>query len=371
MSNDKIKRIVVKVGTSALTDGDGALDRSLIRNLTQQLAVQFNTGNQVALVTSGAIRTGMERLNMKLRPKSMPEKQAAAAVGQGLLMQTYTELFNEAGITAAQVLLTRDDFSDRKRYLNARNTLHTLLSLNAIPVINENDTVATDEIKIGENDTLAALVAAAIGADLLVLLSDVPGLYDTRAHSPNKGQVVPEVRKIGRDIWAMAGGTNGLAGTGGMKTKIEAARIAMCSGVIMIIADGRAPGVLADVVNGKPMGTRFLPDQCSLSSKKRWIAFGMPVRGTVHVNDGARLMLIEKGKSLLSAGVVDISGNFQTGDLLAIADDTGNCFARGFVNYSAAELRQIKGRRSDEIEDILGYKDFDEVIHRDNMVIGV
>ncbi|MDO8682241.1 MAG: glutamate 5-kinase [Armatimonadota bacterium] len=371
MPKSKVSRIVVKVGSSTLTDADGRIDRSAIANLADQLAAQYHAGAQVVLVTSGAIRAGMERLNMKSRPKSIPDKQAAAAVGQGLLLHTYTELLDGCGVTAAQVLLTRDDFSDRRRYLNARNTLNTLLSLGTIPIINENDTVATEEIKFGDNDTLAALVAAAIGADLLILLSDVPGLYDMRPKSPRKGEIIPQVKHIGRDIIAMAGGTSGNAGSGGMKTKIEAARIAMRSGVAMVIADGRGFGVIQDVVSGKSIGTRFIADESSLNSRKRWVAFGMPVRGTVLVNDGAREMLIEKGKSLLAAGVIETVGNFKSGDLVAISDERKACFGRGFVNYNAHELRQIMGKRSDEIEAVLGYKDFDEVIHRDNMVMGV
>jgi glutamate 5-kinase len=335
------------------------------------LADQFKAGTQVVLVTSGAIRAGMERLGMESRPRSMPEKQAAAAVGQGLLLHMYTELFDDSGITAAQVLLTRDDFIDRRRYLNARNTLNTLLSLGAIPIVNENDTVATDEIKFGENDTLAAMVAAAIGADVVILLSDVEGLYDMRRGSVRHGQLVSEVKHIGRDILAMAGGTNGVAGSGGMRTKIEAARIAMCSGVTMVIADGRRAKVIADVAAGESVGTCFAPDPCSLSSRKRWVAFGTPVKGTLFVNSGAKEMLVEQGKSLLAAGIVEVQGNFKTGDLVAVSGDDNDPFGRGFVNYGASEVRQIKGKRSSDIEDILGYKDFDEVIHRDNMVMGV
>jgi len=368
---NKPSRIVVKVGTSTLTDESGRLDHTAIASLVEQLVKQWASGIQVALVTSGAIRAGMEKLDMKSRPRSIPEKQAAAAVGQGLLLHAYTRLLDQAGITAAQVLLTRDDFSNRKRYLNARNTLNTLLSLQTVPIINENDTVATDEIKFGDNDTLAARVAAAIGAGLLILLSDVPGLYDTRKTSPTRGEIVPEVRHIGRDVLAMAGGTEGLAGTGGMKTKLDAARICMCSGLTMVIADGRRPDVIRDIVEGQNVGTRFIPEVCPLNSRKRWVAFGMPVKGTVVVNAGAREALSKNGKSLLPAGVIDIKGTFQAGDLLAISGEDGNCFARGFVNYSAGELRLIMGRRSREIEDILGHKDFDEVIHRDNMVMGV
>ena len=367
----KVARIVVKVGSSTLTDASGRIDKSAIAGLSEQLARQFRSGTQVVLVTSGAIRAGMERLDMKMRPRSMPEQQAAAAVGQGLLMGAYTQAFSTSGIAVAQALLTRDDFSDRKRYLNARNTLNTLLALGAIPIVNENDTVANEEIKFGENDTLAALVAAALGADLLILLSDVEGLYDTRSNAPAKGQLVREVRRIGRDILAMAGGTEGPAGSGGMKTKIDAARITMRSGVTMVIADGRRPNVVADVAAGKTIGTKFVADERTLNSRKRWIAFGAAVRGTIVVNEGAARMLVEEGTSLLAAGITDLSGNFKAGDLVVIVDEANTHVGRGFVNYAASELRLIRGKRSSEIESVLGYKYFDEVIHRDNMALGV
>lgn len=371
MSSHKPKRIVVKVGSSTLTDGNGCLNRKAIADLTLQLAAQSKAGSQVVLVTSGAIRAGMERLGMETRPRSMPEKQAAAAVGQGLLLQIYTDLFGKQSITAAQALVTRDDFSNRQRYLNIRNTLNTLLSLGVIPIVNENDTVATEEIRFGENDTLAAMVAAAIGADVVILLSDVEGLYDMRKGSPQHGELVHEVTHVGRDIVAMAGGAGSAAGTGGMRTKIDAARIAMCSGVTMVIADGRRPGVIGDVADGQAVGTRFAPDSCMLSSRKRWVAFGAPVRGTILVNAGAHEALVNEGKSLLAAGIVGVEGSFRPGDLVAISSEDKVGFGRGFVNYAASEIRQIAGKKSNEIEDILGHKDFDEVIHRDNMVMGV
>jgi len=364
------RRIVVKVGTSTLTDGRGRIDPKYIRKLVEQISRQVAAGLQCVLVTSGAIRAGSERLNLRARPRTMPEKQAAAAVGQGLLLHTYSEIFAEAGITAAQVLLTRDDFIDRTRYLNARNTLNTLLGYKCVPIINENDTVAIEEIKFGDNDTLAALVASALNADLLILLSDVPGLCDRDPALPGC-RIIPEVRTITPEIRAIAGGAESDSGTGGMRAKIEAAEIAVSSGVDMVVADGRRPSVIDETVRGKPVGTRFLAGGSQLSSRKRWIAFSTPIRGVITVNEGAKRMVVGGGKSLLPAGIVDVSGHFKAGDLVAVADEDGHRVARGFANYGASEIRQIKGLRTTEIDKVLGYKDFDEVIHRDNLVLGV
>jgi glutamate 5-kinase len=321
-------------------------------------------------VSSGAIRAGRERLNLDGRPRTIPEKQAAAAVGQGILMHTYAEVFTGAGIAAAQVLLTREDLKNRVRYLNARNTLNTLLDYGCVPIINENDTVAIEEIRFGDNDTLAALVASGLHADLLILLSDVPGLCDRDPKLPGC-LLIPEVKAITPEIRAVAGDAQGDAGTGGMRTKVDAAEIAIKSGVEMVIADGRMPGVIEAVVEGKAIGTRFRANSKKLSSRKRWIAFSAPVRGSIVVNSGASEMIVTGGKSLLPVGIVEIIGSFKAGDLVAVADEGGKRLARGFTNYSASDIRQISGRKTSEIEDILGFKDFDEVIHRDNLVLGV
>jgi len=368
--NELLRRIVVKVGTSTLTDDRGRIDKRYIADLVEQISRQAASGARCVLVTSGAIRAGSERLKLQSRPRTIPEKQAAAAVGQGLLLHTYSELFAEAGITAAQVLLTRDDFADRTRYLNARNTLNTLLEYGCVPIINENDTIAIDEIKFGDNDTLAALVAAALNADLLILLSDVPGLYDRGPSLPGS-RTIPEVSVITPEIRAIAGDSAGEAGTGGMKAKVDAAEIATSSGVEMVIADGRRPDIIAAVVRREPVGTRFLAGSSRLSHRKRWIAYSSPIRGTITVNEGAKRMITEGGKSLLPAGIVDVAGSFSAGDLVAVADERAHRLARGFANYSASEIRRIKGLKTSEIESVLGHKDFDEVIHRDNLVLGV
>lgn len=364
--NERGKRVVVKVGSSTLTDHVGRLDLNYIRDLAGQITEQNNNGLDVMLVTSGAIRAGAEKLAMDGRPKTLPEKQAAAAVGQGLLLQVYTDFFAHSGVTAAQVLLTRDDFRDRTRYLNARNTLNALLKLQCVPVINENDTVAVDEIRFGDNDTLAAMVAAATEADILIILSDVAGLYNG---TPDN--VVSEVEEITPEIEAMAGGTGSDAGTGGMRAKLEAAKIAISCGVTMVIADGRRERVIADVLAGEHIGTWFRGKEARLAHRKRWIAFGSQLRGTITVNDGARKMITGRGKSLLAAGIVGIEGCFTAGDLVAIADESSTRIARGLTNYSSEDLKKIQGKHSNEIEAILGEHEFDEVVHRDNLVLGV
>ena len=365
----KYKRIVIKVGTSTLTDERGMIDLSYLASLAGQIADVKARGSDVLLVTSGAIRAGMERMGLNERPKTIPEKQAAAAVGQGLLMHVYSEVFGLHGIATGQVLLTREDFGDRRRYLNARNTLLTLFRHGVVPIVNENDTIAVDEIRVGDNDNLAALVASSLGADLLILLSDVPGLYDADPAAHPSAKVIPMVKKIDAKIRAAAGETQSSDGTGGMRTKIEAAEIAMNSGVAMIVADGRSPNVIADIAAGKQAGTMFLPKEESLRSRKRWIAFGSPVKGGIAVNDGAKKMICERGKSLLAAGITGVVGKFSSGDMIQVLDKEGNPFACGFVNYSAGEIEKLVGKQSSEIESILGYKDFDEIVHRDNMVL--
>jgi glutamate 5-kinase len=295
----------------------------------------------------------------------LPFKQAAAAVGQGLLMHTYTEAFAWRNVPVAQVLLTRDDLADRRRFLNARNTLNALLALGVVPVINENDTVAVEEIKFGDNDQLAAHVAVLIEADLLIILSDVEGLCE----SAIGGALIRVVEQIDESIEGLAGGSRSGMGTGGMRTKIEAARIATASGIRVAVAKGRRERVIADVAAGEEVGTLFLPQSGRLRGRKRWIAAGSRSQGSVTVNQGAAAKLMGEGVSLLSVGVTEVCGDFQTGDLVDVRDETGRRFARGLTNYCAADLRQIQGLRSDQIEGALGVKTYDEVIHRDNLVI--
>ena len=392
-------RIVVKVGTSTLTDPQGRIDRAFIADLTIQLATIRKSGRDVLLVTSGAIRAGRERLSGRREragdgirgwgadggapapsestaarlAETLPYKQAAAAIGQGLLVHTYTEAFDWRNVDCAQVLLTRDDLSDRRRFLNARNTLLALLSLGVVPIINENDTVAVDEIKFGDNDSLAAQVATLVEADLLVILSDVDGLYERAPDSTGDlPPLIPVVRRIDDAIVAMAsGGAPGGVGTGGMATKVNAARIATQAGIRTVVARGRRESVIADILDGKDVGTVFLPRPNSdrISARKRWIAHSARPRGTVTVNARAGERLQTSGVSLLAAGVTEVTGTFTAGDLIEIQDSDGAVFARGLTNYAAAEVRRVQGLRSEQFESVLGYRGFEEIIHRDNLVI--
>ncbi len=384
-------RIVVKVGTSTLTNAQGRIDRSFIADLTAQLAALKHQGNEVILVTSGAIRAGQDRLQARNvqrngdnsaptpPPKlgeTLPFKQAAAAIGQGALMHAYTEAFSWRDTDCAQVLLTREDLSDRKRFLNARNTLLALISLGVIPVINENDTVAVDEIKFGDNDLLAALVATLIEADLLLILSDVEGLYNKPPLENALGgappQIIRTVDKIDGTLEKMAGGSISGMGTGGMSTKLQAAKIATSAGIRTVIARGRRERVALEVAAGEIVGTSFSP--CAVSSKmtarKRWLAHSARPKGCVLVNERAEIRLKESGVSLLAAGIVEVRGSFNSGDLIEICDPLGRAFARGLTNYSEGEIRRVQGLKSEEFESKLGYAGFEEIIHRDNLVVG-
>ena len=387
MSLQGVSRMVVKVGTSTLTNAKGRIDRAFIADLTAQLAAQRAQGRDVLLVTSGAIRAGKERLantppdTRHPTSDTLPYKQAAAAIGQGLLMHTYMEAFAWQEVECAQVLLTRDDLSDRPRFLNARNTLLALLSLGVIPVINENDTVAVDEIKFGDNDNLAAQVATLVEADLLLILSDVEGLYErllteeVNPSTPDTRHLTPirTVPKVDAAVMALAGGTKSGVGTGGMRTKLEAARIATTAGIRTVIARGRRERVIAEVVEGKEVGTVFLPQTNSdrLPARKQWLAHTARPRGTVTVNARAKERLLGNGVSLLAVGIVSITGSFTSGDLIEVCDEAGEVFARGLTNYAAAEIKRVLGLRSDQFEEVLGYRGFEEVIHRDNLVISL
>lgn len=358
-----IKRIVVKVGTSTLTFPDMRLNLKRIENLARELVQAKKSGLDVALVTSGAIATGMGKLGWKTRPKTIPRQQAAAAIGQSHLMHTYEQIFRKHDQLVAQVLLTQEDISDRKRYTNANNTLSTLLQCGVIPIINENDTVAVDEIKVGENDTLSALVANLIKADLLLILSDVDGFYDS------SDQPIDVIASITPELWEMAGGEGSDVSVGGMFTKLRAAEIVTGAGEIMVIANGQKPRVVTRVLEGLNEGTIFLPQSDKMSGRKRWIAFSLPYRGTIKVDSGAGLALTKRGKSLLPSGIIGVSGDFEFGDAVRCVDENDREFARGLTNYSAEEVDLIKGKRTDQIETVLGYRYYDEVIHRDNLVL--
>jgi len=371
VTDKPVNRMVVKIGTSSLVSESGSIDPVKLVELGGQLASVRDKGKEVILVSSGAIRAGMERLGMTERPKTIPDQQATASVGQSALMQRYTEVFSWFKIVPAQVLVTRDDFKDRLRYLNVRNTFNTLLRFGCLPIVNENDTVAVDEIRFGENDTLSALVAACVGADLLVNLSDVDGLFDGDPRTNGDCRLIEEVRAITPEIEELAGGTRGLCGTGGMQSKIEAAKIAVNSGVRMVIANAQRANVIVDAAECNKVGTLFRSKAVELSQRKRWIAYGARVKGSIVINEGARKMICERGKSLLAAGITDCEGAFEVGDLVMVVDEGSKQIARGLTNYASGELALIRGKHSGEIEKILGHKDFDEVIHRDNLVLGV
>lgn len=357
---EKIKLVVIKVGTSTLLGEGDRIDEDYISQLAEDIAEIKGRGIDVVLVTSGAIRAGLAHLNLP-DSFSLPFIQAIAAIGQGILMRIYESAFSRHNITIGQVLLTHEDLASRDRFLNARNTLLALLQLNAVPVINENDTVATEEIRFGDNDILAGMVSATLSADLLLLLSDVDGLLD------EEGRVIRRVDSISSDILALAGPA-GRWGRGGMKSKIEAARIATSAGVDVVIANGRQEDVIQRIVLGnEPLGT-FFPAVKRMQAKKQWLAFISRPRGKVIVNEGARKAIEEEGKSLLPVGVEDVEGTFKRGDVVRVICD-GKEFARGLTNYDSDELRLIKGRHSSEIEKILGYKGYEEVIHRDNLAV--
>ncbi|HOV78848.1 MAG TPA: glutamate 5-kinase [Bacillota bacterium] len=365
----RFKRLVVKVGSSSITHPTGKTDLFQIEILVRQLADLHNQGKEVILVTSGAIGTGAGKLGLAGRPKTLPEKQAAAAVGQGALMHIYGKIFAEYGVTVGQVLLTREDFSDRRRFLNARNTIHALFQYEVIPIINENDTVAVDEIKVGENDSLSAMVASLVDAELLVLLSDVDGLFTADPRKDAGASLIREVREITPEIELLAGGTGSRLGTGGMASKLQAARIAMHSGVITVLANSREKDVIRKVVSGAETGTVFWPTANKLEYKKRWIAYGSAVCGRVIVDGGAVRALVEQGKSLLPSGVTGVEGAFEMGNTVSIVGPDGKEVGRGIVYYSADEINRIKGVQTKEISRILGYKDYDEVVHRNNLVL--
>ncbi len=326
-------------------------------------------GYEIVVVSSGAVAAGMKKLGLKEKPKDIRLKQAAAAVGQSSLMWAYEKSFGDFGKKVAQVLLTREDFSERGRYLNSKNTLITLLSYGIIPIINENDTVATDEIKFGDNDQLAALVSGLIDAERLIILSDVEGLYSSDPTKNPEAKIIPFVSEISPEFEAMAGGAGSAVGTGGMYSKILAAKKAVSYGVKVNIISGRKKGLIVSLLNGVHIGTEFKPQIKKISSRKGWIAYAIRPRGSLVIDDGAVNAILKAGKSLLPSGIVRVEGVFDTGDAVYCVDLHGNRIAKGIVNYSSQDTEKIKGKKTTEIESILGYKYSDEVVHRDNMVV--
>jgi glutamate 5-kinase len=363
------KRLVVKIGSSILVDETkGQIRRDWLEALTGDVARLHKGGCEVVLVSSGAIRLGRTYLKLAAGPLKLEESQAAAATGQIQLAHAYQESLARHGITVAQVLLTLDDSEERRRYLNARQTMGTLLGLGAIPVINENDTVATDEIRFGDNDRLGARVAEMISADTLVLLSDIDGLYTGDPRSDSSARHIPEIREITAEVEAMAGTAASEMSNGGMVTKLMAGRIAMAAGCRMAIADGRAVGALGNLIDGTARCSWFLPEASPLSARKKWIKGSLKSAGSLVVDDGA-VRALSTGKSLLPAGVTAIDGEFKRGDVVDVKDKVGKVLARGLVAYAAEDARRIAGRKSADIERLLGFRGRDEIVHRDDLVV--
>jgi glutamate 5-kinase len=362
------KRLVVKIGTNALTNATGRFNRAHFEALTADL-LWAAEGRELVVVSSGAIALGVERLNLPARPKDIPGKQACAAVGQSRLMQAYEEAFGQRGRVVAQVLLTHDDVQDRRRYLNARHALERLLEVKVVPIINENDTVSIAELKFGDNDTLAGLVAGLVEADALVVLSDVEGLYDADPRGNPQAQLIREVKGVTPEILALSGGSGSTVGTGGMSTKVRAAAKATEVGVPCVITSGAQPGRLREVLEGKETGTLFLPQGSRRSARTAWIAHALRPKGRLVVDDGARKAVLEAKKSLLPSGVREVDGHFGEGDPVDLVDLSGTPFARGLAAYGDHELRLIAGKKSSEIEGLLGYRYLDEAVHRDDLAV--
>lgn len=368
---DKLKRArrwVVKIGSALLTNDGQGLDVAAIERWVDQLAELKRDGVELVLVSSGAVAEGMTRLGWTNRPEDLGHLQAAAAVGQMGLVQAYETNFSRHGMQTAQVLLTNDDHKVRSRYLNARSALRILLDMGVVPVVNENDTVATDEFRFGDNDTLAALVANLVEADGVILLTDQQGLFTADPRTDKSATLISEARAEDEAIVAVAGG-GGKLGRGGMATKVRAARLAARSGAVTIIASGREDDVLLRVRRGEQVGTLLTPERSPMAARKQWIAGHLQARGTLVLDAGAVKALQERGKSLLPAGVIGLSGDFTRGEMVLMADESGNVIARGLVNYSAEESSKLMGRPSSDIGVLLGYVSEEELVHRDNLVL--
>lgn len=363
------RRLVLKLGTSVLTAGSPQLNRPRMLDIVRQCARLYAAGVEVVVVSSAAIIAGRERLGGRPLPQAMPAKQMLAAVGQSRLMAHYEQFFDIYGIVVGQVLLTRSDLDNRPRYLNARDTLQALLAARITPIINENDAVSTEEIKLGDNDNLSALVANLVEADLLLLLTDQPGLFTADPRTDPTAQLIAEVEQIDDQVRALAGGSRSGLGTGGMSTKLAAADLARRGGAEVVIAAGSVEDVVLRVAQGERVGTRFRPLSNRLESRKRWLLGGPAPAGRIVVDDGAAAALASQGRSLLPVGVVRVEGQFERGETVRICNGAGREIARGLARYGAASLERIKGRRSEEIAGILGYENSPEVVHRDDLVV--
>jgi len=364
----RTKRVVVKVGSGVLTGKEG-LNLKVIRDLANDLCALRKKNIEVILVSSGAISSGIKKVGLAKRPDTISGKQALAAVGQPSLMMAWERAFANHGQKVAQILITRDDFNHRERYLNARNTIFTLLAWEIVPIINENDTVVMDEIKFGDNDNLSAMVTCLVDAQLLCCLTDLDGLYDKDPRTHKDARLIREVSRVTREITQYASSIPGSLGTGGMGSKLRAAQTASLGGVPMIIANGRRPGIVRSIFKGEEVGTLFLPQNVALCSRKRWIAFSKAPKGQITIDPGAERAIVNGGKSLLPSGIIEVQGGFRLGDSVVLMNEAGKELAVGMVNYDAVEIRKIMGMKTSQIEETLGYKHDDEVIHRDNLVL--
>ena len=363
------QRLVLKIGSALLTNNGAGLDRDAIDGWVEQIAQLLAQGKEIVLVSSGSIAEGIVRLGWKTRPESIHELQAAAAVGQMGLIQTYESSFKRFDRLTAQILLDHDDLANRQRYLNARSALQTLIQLNVVPIVNENDTVVTDEIRFGDNDSLAALVANLIDADLLVILTDKDGLYSANPDLDPQAQLISEAMADDSALDALAGGSNSALGRGGMVTKLQAARLAARSGCNTVIVGGRNSGILTAVSEGAEVGTLLTASQQPLAARKQWLAGQLQVKGQLVLDAGAIKVLQQQGRSLLAVGVTQVKGQFTRGELVSCMDANGQEIARGLVNYNSDEATRIQGQSTERIAEILGYREDDELIHRDNMVV--
>ena len=363
------KRWVIKIGSALLTNDGAGLDRNAIDSWVQQIAALLADGKEVVLISSGAIAEGIVRLGWKTRPDSIHELQAAAAVGQMGLIQAYESSFKRFDHHTAQILLDHDDMASRQRYLNARGVLQTLMNLGVVPIVNENDTVVTDEIRFGDNDSLAALVANLIDADMLVILTDKDGLYSANPDTDPSATLISQAMATDTSLDALAGGSSGTLGRGGMVTKLQAARLAARSGCNTVIVGGRNANILHAVAAGEEVGTLLSADQKPLAARKQWLAGHLQVKGQLVLDAGAIKVLTEQGRSLLAVGVTRVVGTFTRGELVTCVDTDGVEIARGLVNYNSDEAERIKGQSTESIADILGYREDDELIHRDNLVV--
>jgi glutamate 5-kinase len=363
------RKIVIKIGTNLLADKVKGINAQRLQSIARSVAQLQLQGKQVALVSSGAIGAGVAALQLNTRPRTLAKKQAAAAIGQPLLMEAYEHAFRKHRCVIGQILLTKEDLVDRKRFVNVRNTFAALFEQGVVPIINENDTVAVEEIKLGDNDNLSAFVVNLIGADLLILLSDIDGLYSDDPTKNSDATLIPIVEKITPHIERLARSSNTELSTGGMITKIQAAKRCVASGAAMIIANGRNPNIIEDIVAGTYVGTIFLPAGKGLNRKKKWIGFVSHAEGVIVVDEGAIEALVVKKKSLLASGIIDVRGKFQKGDTVMVCDAAGRDIAKGVVRYACDDLVRIKGKKSLEAAKILGRKNCEEVIHRDDLVV--